>query len=166
VVLASVLGDDDAPDEQPTARTVAVPPLGLAFSQPPGWQRTVEGRIIRVRSADGSTAVTFASPAAGRHNGRVKAALRRGLLRSLRPARVVAEGSGRLGMRRVTSLEVAGGAPPRALRALAIVDSTPYRTYAVTVVSPRDPARARLQEVRAILDSVRLSKPVRARRGR
>lgn len=166
VVLVSVLGDDEPDRPPPAERRIAVPPLGLAVTQPVGWERTIERRVIRLRSPDRSIAVTVSSPIAGRRNGPVKAALRRGLLRGLAPARVIADRPGRLGTRRVTSIEVMGGRRGRRVRALGIVESTPYRTYAVTVVSPAQPSRRLLLQVRRILDSVALSRPVPARRGR
>lgn len=165
-VLASVLGrDEDAGSggARPGARRVSVPPLGLAFTQPAGWERTVDGRVIGLRSPDGTTTLTIASPAAGRQDARVKRALERGLRRRLAPARLVGDAPGQLGTRRVRSVEILGGGRGRRVRALGIVDSTPYRTYAVTVFTPARPSRLRLQQTRTILTSVRLTKPVRRR---
>ena len=165
VVVLSLGGDDSGdPPRRPVARTVAVPGLGMAFSHPSSWTREIDGRVIRLRSPDGSANLTFASPVPGRQPARVKEALERGLRRTLAPARVVGEGPGKLGNRDVTSFEVSGRARGRTVRALGIVDSTPFRTYTVTVVTPARPSRVRLQEVRAILQTVRLTEPVRSNR--
>jgi hypothetical protein len=72
----------------------------------------------------------------------------------------VRDGAGRLGDRQVTSFEVSGRAAKGRVRALALVDSTPYRTYAVTLLTGARPSRRRLAEVQQILGTVRLTKPV------
>ncbi|MBA3326753.1 MAG: hypothetical protein H0T43_00420 [Solirubrobacterales bacterium] len=164
VVVLSLGGDDGDAPPAPAARTVAVPGLGLAFSHPASWKREIDRRVIRLRSPDGSATLTFASPIAGREPARVTEALRSALRRALAPARVIGEGPGKLGNRDVTSFEVRGRARGKTVRALGIVDSTPYRTYTVTVLTPARPSRMRLQEVRAILQTVRLTEPVRSRR--
>jgi hypothetical protein len=90
----------------------------------------------------------------------VKAALKSALLKRLRPAKVVRDGPGQLGDRQVTSFEISGRASNGPVRALALVDSTPFRTYAVTLLTGERPSRRRLAEVQQILGTVRLTKPV------
>ncbi|MGH2839298.1 MAG: hypothetical protein ACRDKY_00555 [Solirubrobacteraceae bacterium] len=164
VVLWPAGGRDDRSRSQPV-RLVSVPQLGLALAHPSTWKQRVEGRVLRLRSADGSAVLTFSAPVRGRYPERVKAALRRALLKRLDPAEVVRDGPGRLGSRRVATFEIFGLAPNRKrVRALALVDSTPYRTYAVTLLTPGRPSRRRLAEVQQILATVRLTKPVRLKR--
>jgi hypothetical protein len=160
-------GGSDAnrkPPEQPV-RLVSVPQLGLAFAHPSTWKQSIEGRVLRLRSKDGSAVLTFSSPVTGRQTPRVKAMMMRALLKRLKPAEVVRDGPGRLGNRRVTSFEVDGRARKGRLRALALVDSTPYRTYAVTLLTPERPSRRRLAEVQQIFGTVRLTKPVLRSKG-
>jgi hypothetical protein len=166
VVAAVVLWPEggsgkDGSDRQPV-RLVSVPQLGLAFAQPSTWKQSPEGRVLRLRSPDGSAVLTFSSPVAGRYPARVKEALKSALLKELKPAEVVRDGPGLLGTRRVSTFELTGfGRGDQPIRALALVDSTPYRTYAVTLITPGRPSRRRLAEVQQILRTVRLTKPVR-----
>jgi hypothetical protein len=166
VVVAAVVlwpegGSGDGADRQPV-RLVSVPQLGLAFAQPSTWKQSAEGRVLRLRSPDGSAVLTFSSPVAGRYPERVKEALKSALLKRLKPAEIVRDGPGRLGTRRVNSFELDGfGRRDERVRALALIDSTPYRTYAVTLITPGRPSRRRLAEVQQILRTVRLTKPVR-----
>lgn len=162
VVLWSALrSDDGAGARQQELRLVSVPQLGYAFAHPRTWRRTVSGSVIRLRSPDGSTVVTFSSPVAGAEPRRVKAAVRRALTTELKPVTVLRDGPGRLGDRTVESLELSGFASSRRVRALALVEDTPHRTYAITLLTPRRPSAKRLAEVAEILDSVQFSKPLR-----
>jgi hypothetical protein len=154
-------GSSDGAPPQPV-RLVSVPQLGLAVAHPSTWKQSAEGRVLRLRSPDGSAVLTFSAPVAGRYPQRVKTALQRALLKRLKPAEIVRDGPGRLGDRRVRSFEIDGyAANDDRVRALALVDSTPYRTYAVTLLTPGRPSRRRLAEVQQILSTVRLTKPVR-----
>jgi len=163
VLWPVVRGDDEggAGAREPAARLVAVPDLGYAFAHPRDWTRTVSGRVIRLRSPDRSTVMTFASPAPGREPRRVKAALKKALMNSLKPATVIRDGPGRLGDRTVESLEISGFAAAGRVRALALVEDTRHRTYAITLLTPRRPSRKRLAEVAQILDSVVFTTPAR-----
>jgi hypothetical protein len=164
IVLAAVVlwprGDSGRATPPQPVRLVSVPQLGLALAHPRTWKASTEGRVLRLRSADGSALLTFSAPVAGRHSMGVKAALKSALLERLRPSKVVRDGAGRLGDRQVTSFEVSGRAAKGRVRALALVDSTPYRTYAVTLLTGARPSRRRLAEVQQILGTVRLTKPV------
>ena len=168
IVLWPVLrGDDDgAGAREPEARLVSVPELGYAFGHPRDWKRTVSGRVIRLRSPEGSAVMTFSSPVPGQQPKRVKAAVRRFLTRSLEPATVVRDGPGRLGDRTVESLEISGYTEGARVRALALVEDTEHRTYAITLLTPRRPSRKRLAEVAQILDSVQFSRPTSVDSGR
>ena len=159
VVLLPKIGGGDRAASTPSVRLVSVPQLGLAFAHPRSWKRTVDGRVIRVRSPDGTAVVTLSSPVAGRHSKAVKAALLRGLKQRLKEVSVLREGRGRLGTRTVDSVEVSGFGETRRVRALGLVGSTSYRTYAVTVLTPLHPSEKRLAEVARILATVRLTKP-------
>jgi hypothetical protein len=165
IVLAAVVlwprGESSgrATPPQPV-RLVSVPQLGLALAHPRTWKQSAERRVLRLRSPDGSALLTFSAPVAGRHSIRVKAALKTALLKRLRPAKVVRDGPARLGDRQATSFEVSGRESNGRVRALALVDSTPYRTYAVTLLTVARPSRRRLAEVQQILGTVRLTKPV------
>jgi hypothetical protein len=164
VLAAAVLwprGDGDgAPARIQPARLVSVPQLGLAFAHPRTWARTVVGRVIRLRSPDGSAVLTFASPVEGRHTQQVEGDLKRALHTRFAPATIVRNGPAKLGTRSVKSFELEGvdaGAP---MRALVLVGSSGYRTYAVTLLTPSSPSAKRLAEVQQILATVRLTKPV------
>lgn len=158
-VLWPALRSDDGARE-PEARLVSVPQLGYAFAHPRTWRRTVSGAVIRLRSPDGSAVMTFSSPVEGAEPRRVKAAVKRALTEQLKPANVLREGPGRLGDRTVQSIELSGFGARGRVRALALVEDTPHRTYAITLLTPRRPSAKRLAEVAEILDSVRLTKPV------
>ena len=60
--------------------------------------------------------------------------------------------------------ELLGRGPKGYERALGLVDSTPFRTYAITVLTPARPSARRLAETAQILATVRLSKPVASKR--
>lgn len=160
VVLYPVLrADDPAPARaSPQARIVSVPELGLAFAHPRSWKRSVTGRVIRLRSPDGAAVMTFAS-VAGRRPKNVKAVLLRSLRARLKPAVVIRDGTGRLGTRTAVSVELAGLSPGARKRALVLVEDTPHRTYAITLITPGRPSRKRLLEATQILATVRLTKP-------
>jgi hypothetical protein len=160
VVLWPEGGSSSRTPPQPV-RLVSVPQLGLALAHPSTWQQSADGRVLHLRSADGTALLTFSSPLAGSHSQRVKAALERALLKRLKPAKIVRDGPGRLGNRRVTTFEIEGSASNGRVRALALVDSTPYRTYAVTLLTAASPSERRLAEVQQILGTVRLTKPAR-----
>lgn len=167
IVLRSALSTDDsrsAPAPAPAVRLVSIPQLGLAFAHPRSWTRSVKGRVIRLRSPEGSAVMTFASPVAGRSPERVKAALLRTLRKRLEPATVIRDGPSRLGTRTVASFELSGFGPSERERALALIDSTPYRTYAVTLLTPGRPSRKRLAEAAQILATVRLGEPLASKR--
>lgn len=140
-------------------RLVSVPQLGLAFAYPSTWSRTVAGRVIRLRNADRSATLTFASPVEGRYSQRVKDALKQELRKRFAPATIVNEGPGRLGRRRVMTFELNGFGADDAVRALVLVGSSPYRTYAVTLLTPSRPSAKGLAQVQQILATVRLTKP-------
>ncbi|MDQ3676942.1 MAG: hypothetical protein M3401_09095 [Actinomycetota bacterium] len=163
VVAAVVLWPDGGGRTAPQpVRLVSVPQLGLALAHPSTWKQRIDGRVLRLRGPDGSAVLTFSAPLAGRNPRGVKAAMERALLKRLAPAEIVRDGPGRLGARRVTSFELVGfAADYKRVRALVLIDSTPYRTYAVTLLTAGRPSRRRLAEVQQILATVRLTKPVR-----
>jgi hypothetical protein len=161
VVLWPKGGGDHKVPRQPV-RLVSVPQLGLAFAHPGTWKRSAARRVLRLRSPDGSAVLTFAAPVRGRHAGAVKESLKQALRGRLKNVKILRDGPGRLGNRRVGSFELDGFQPNgQRVRALGLVDSTPYRTYAITLLTPSRPSRRRLAEVQQILATVRLSKPVR-----
>jgi hypothetical protein len=140
-------------------RFVSVPPLGMVFAHPTSWKRTVSKRVIGLRAPGGSVLVFFSSPIAKPAVGRVKAAAERQLRKQFAPAKIVRDGPGRLGARTVSSFELKGRDKSGIVRALVLVDSTAYRTYAVTVLTGPKPSRRRLGEARAIISTVRFGKP-------
>ncbi len=158
-------GEDTAVDVRgggpvtPTTRTAFVPQLGLAVVYPPSWTQTVDAKVIRLRSPEGSILLTAASPFAGRRPADVKRTLLASLRKRLAPARTLRSGPARLGPRKVYSVELAGRSSGRPVRALALVDDTPYRTYAVTLITSASPSARRLREARAILQAIRFVKP-------
>jgi hypothetical protein len=162
VVLWQIFrSDDSAGAERSSVRLVSVPQLGLAFAHPRSWKTNVEGRVIRLRSPDGAAVMTFSSPVRGAHPSQVKAALERALRDRLKPATIVRDGPGRLGTRTAASFELSGYGPGRTrTRVLALVEDTPHRTYAVTLLTPGRPSRKRLLEASQILATVRLTKPL------
>lgn len=147
-----------APRKLPV-RFVSIPPLGMAFAHPTSWKRTLRGRVIDLRAPGGSVLMLFSSPVAKPAVRSVKAAAERELRRQFAPAKVVREGPQRLGARMVPSFELKGRDKAGAVRALVLVDSTAYRTYAVTVLTGATPSRRRLDEARAIISTVRFGKP-------
>jgi len=170
LIVAGVVlfnGGEDPPPKakiQPV-RLVSVPQLGLAFAHPRTWRRTVSGAVIRLRSPDRSSVMTFASPLRGRHTKRVKQALKDALVKRLKPARILRDAPAKLGSRPVTTFELRGRGPGKQVtRALVFVGSSAYRTYAVTLLTPGRPSARRLAEAQQILATVSLSKPRKVKR--
>lgn len=160
LVLWPALRSDEPTQARATpVRLVTVPQFGLAFAHPRSWSRKVSGRVIRLRSSDGTAILTFSS-FPGREPKRVKAALEGALKTRFSPAKIVRDGPGLLGARRVDSFELSGFDPTGRVRALAMVEDTPYRTYTVTLLTPSHPSHERLLEVSRILATVRFTKPV------
>jgi hypothetical protein len=160
ILWPALFGDDPAPQQaRPPVRLVSIPQLGIAFAHPSSWKRSVGGRVIRLRSPDGAAVMTFAS-VGGRRPKQVKAVLLRTLRARLKPATVASDAPGRLGTRLAASFELVGLGPGTRERALALVEDTAYRTYAVTLLTPARPSRKRLLEATQILASVRLTKPL------
>jgi hypothetical protein len=170
IVAAIVLwpsGDDGngKPLKVQPVRIVSIPQLGLAFAHPRTWKRTLAGRVIRLRSPDGAAVLTFASPAEGRHALQVKAQLKALLRKRFGGSKIVRDGPAKLGRRKVTSFEISGvTAGGGETRALVLVGSSAYRTYAVTLLTPGLPSAKRLVEAQQILATVRFAKPVVPRR--
>jgi hypothetical protein len=162
IVLWPSGGDDAAPARpariQPV-RIVSVPQLGLTFAHPSTWRRSVAGGVIRLRSPERGTLLTFASPTPGSHTQRLKADIKRVLRGRFSPATIVREGPGRLGARPATTFELEGFGPQGRVRALVVVASSRHRTYAVTLLTPIQPSARRLAQVQQILATVRLVKP-------
>lgn len=140
-------------------RIVSVPPLGLGFAHPTAWKRKVTKQVIGLRSPEGSILVFFSSPLARPAVAKVVAEAKAQLLEQFKPAKIVSEQRQPLGTRSVTSFELRGRDKGKIVRALEMVDSTQYRTYAVTVVTGPKPSRQRLREARAIIGTVRFTKP-------
>jgi hypothetical protein len=169
-VAAIVLwpGGDDRPDPpkiQPV-RIVSIPQLGITFAHPRTWKRTVAGAVVRLRSPEQAAVLTFSSPTAGRHVDRLKADLIKLLRKRFGNAKIVHDGPAKLGSRSATSFEMDGvTASGSETRALVIVASSPYRTYAVTLLTPGLPSAKRLAEAQQMLATVRLFKPTAARSG-
>ena len=159
ILWPALFGDDPAPKQAAPVRLVSIPQLGIAFAHPSSWKRSVGGRVIRLRSPDGAAVMTFAS-VGGRRPKEVKAVLLRTLRARLKPATVARDAPGRLGTRSAATFELIGLSPGTRERALALVEDTAYRTYAVTVLTPARPSRKRLLEATQILASVRLTKPL------
>jgi hypothetical protein len=142
-------------------RIVSVPQLGLAFAHPRTWTRSVTGRVISLRSPDGSSLLTFTTPTAGHHTERVKSETRRELLERFDPAKIVREGPAKLGRQPATSFELTGFSPDNDnVRVLVVIASTDERTYTATLLTPLRPSAKTLAEVQQILATVRLTKPV------
>ena len=163
VLLPALRGEDPGP-RPPSVRIVSVPPLGYAFSHPRSWKRSVSQRVIRLQSPDGTAIMIFSSPVAGREPRLVKDALRRGLHQRLKRVTTVRDGKGRVAGRTVDTIELLGVGTRGRVRALGIVATSPYRTYAITLLTPARPSRKRLAEVASILETVRFSKPVPSKR--
>jgi hypothetical protein len=166
VVAAIVLwpeGDDAGkPPKIQAVRIVSVPQLGITFAHPRTWKRTVSGTVIRLRSPERAAVLTFASPTAGRYTDRLKADLKAVMRKRFDDVRFVHEGPAKLGSRKVTSFELQGvRAGSGEIRALVLVGSSAWRTYAVTLLTPGLPSAKRLVEAQQILATVRLFEPRR-----
>jgi hypothetical protein len=151
-----------APAKIVPVRLVSVPQLGLAFAYPSTWSRTVAGRVIRLRNADRDATLTFSSPVAGRYAKRLRDELKQTLRKQFAPATIVHDGPGRLGRRKALTFELQGFGPEDSVRALVVICSSPYRTYAVTLLTPSRPSAKGLAQVQQILATVRLTKPQRS----
>jgi hypothetical protein len=131
----------------------------MGFGHPTSWKRVVHRRVIELRSPDRSILLFLSSPVAKPAARSVKAAAKRQLLKELAPAKVVGDRPGRLGDRVVSSFELRGRDKSGTVRALVLVGSTAYRTYAVTMLTGPTPSRRRVEEAREIIASVRFSEP-------
>ncbi|HTN25023.1 MAG TPA: hypothetical protein VL120_13600 [Solirubrobacteraceae bacterium] len=140
-------------------RIVSVPQRGWGFAHPTSWVRNVSRDVIRLRSPDGSISMFFSSPAARPAVEAVTAGVKQTLLKQFAPAKIVHEGSEPLGKLSVPSFELRGKAKGKVVRALEMVYATPYRTYAVTVVTGEHPSGVYFREARAIIGTVRFTKP-------
>jgi hypothetical protein len=161
VVLQSRGGDDD-PSARAVqrARIVSVPVLGLTFAYPATWSRDVSGAVIRLRAPHSAAAMTFASPVEGRHDKQLKADTLEALRQRYAPAKVLRDGPAKLGPRAVASFELQGtGSRGEVVRALALVGSSDFRTYVVTLITPRRPSARTLAQAQQVLATVRLVKP-------
>jgi hypothetical protein len=160
-VLQARGGDDGAgKGAVQRARIVSVPQLGLTFAYPATWSRDVSGTVIRLRAPREAAVMTFATPVAGREDARIKSATLEALRIRYAPAKVLREGPARLGPRKVASFELQGkGSRGGVVRVLALVGSSDFRTYVVTLATPRRPSAKTLAQARQILATVRLPKP-------
>lgn len=163
VVLVSAGDDTPRAKKASPVRIVSVPPLGLGFAHPTSWKRKVSKQVIGLRSPDGSILVFFSSPLARPAVAEVEAQAKVELLAQFKPAKIVNESRQPLGRRNVSSFELRGRDKGKVVRALEMIDSTPYRTYAVTVLTGAKPSRRQLQEARSIIATVRLTKPTALR---
>lgn len=141
------------------ARIVSVPQLGLTFAYPATWSRTVSGRVIRLRAPKGAAVMAFSSPVEGRHTDRLKADVKDALRERYAPATIVKEGSAKLGSRKAASFELEGADDGEIVRALAVIASSPHRTYLVTLITPGRPSAKTLAQAQQVLATVRLPKP-------
>ncbi len=159
-------GSDEAsgPPKRLPFRIVSVPPLGIGFAHPRGWKRTVRKRVIGLRSPDRSTLMFLSSPVARPARKQVKDEAARALLRQFAPAKIVREAPGSLGNRPAATFELKGRDRSGVVRALVLVTSTPYRTYAVTILTGPRPSGRRLREASQIVGTVRFSRPLRRKR--
>lgn len=164
VLLSRGDGSVARPPAAPQVRTAFVPQLGLVVAYPSSWTRTIDGRVIRLRSPEGSILLTVASPVPGRHPADVKRALLAGLRKRLAPATTLRSGPARLGPRHVVSVELSGHSGGHPVRALALVEDTKYRSYAVTLLTSASPSARGLHEAQAILQAIRFVKPVKVTR--
>lgn len=157
-------GDGPQRDAVQRARIVSVPQLGLTFAYPATWSRDVSGIVIRLRAPRNAAAMTFSSPVEGRHDKRLKADALAALRSRYDPAKVVRDGPAKLGSRGVTSVELEGkGSRGEVVRALALVGSSRYRTYVVTLITPGRPSARTLAQAQQVLATVRLARPRSAR---
>jgi hypothetical protein len=153
-------GDDAGTGAVQRARIVSVPQLGLTFAYPATWSRDVSGTVIRLRAPREAAVMTFATPVEGRRDALVKSATLEALRMRYAPAKVLREGPARLGSRKVASFELQGkGSRGGVVRVLALVGSSDFRTYVVTLVTPRRPSAKTLAQARQVLATVRLPKP-------
>ena len=168
LIVAGVVlspGDDDAGDGAERgavqrARIVSVPQLGLTFAYPATWSRDVSGAVIRLRAPRNAAAMTFAAPVEGRHDKRLKADTLRALRERYAEVKVLRDGPAKLGTRTVSSFELQGlGSRGESVRALALVGSSKYRTYVVTLITPGRPSARTLAQAQQVLATVRLPKP-------
>ena len=141
------------------ARIVSVPQLGLTFAYPATWSRTVSGRVIQLHAPNNAAVMAISSPVEGAHTRQLKADVKEALRKRYDPARIVAERRAKLGSRDATSVEVKGADNGKIVRALAVVGSSRYRTYLVTLITPRRPSAKTLAQAQQVLATMRLPKP-------
>ncbi len=163
VVAVAVLwpGGDAAPKKagKLPIRIVSVPQRGWGFAHPTNWDRNVSRDVIRLRSPDGSISMFFSSPAARPAVEAVRAGVKQTLLKQFAPAKIVHEGNEPLGQLDVPAFELRGKEKGKVVRALEMVYATQYRTYAVTVVTGEHPSGPYFKQARAIIGTVRFTKP-------
>jgi hypothetical protein len=168
LIVAGVVlwpGDDGgrprAAGTQP-ARIVSIPQLGMTFAYPSTWERTVSGLVVSLHAPADAALMTFSSPVKGRETDRVLADTKDALRKRFAPAKIVHTGPAKLGSRKVTSFELRGDDGGEPVRALALIGSSRYRTYVVTLLTPARPSAKTLAEAQELLSTVRLVQPRRA----
>jgi len=107
----------------------------MGFAHPTTWKRRVSKAVIAVRQPRRLDRRVLLLAAARPAVDEVKAGAKQELLKQFKPAKIVHEGNEPLGRRSVPELRAARKDKGRPVRALEMVDASPYRTYAVTVVT-------------------------------
>jgi hypothetical protein len=144
------------------ARIVSIPQFGMTFAYPSTWERTVSGLVVALHAPAGAALMTFSSPVRGRETDRVLADAKDALRKRFAPAKIVHTGPAKLGSRKVTSFELRGTEARKPIRALALVGTSRWRTYVVTLLTPARPSAKTLAEAQEVLATVKFVEPRRA----
>jgi len=159
--------DDDGPAAARTAtqevrvrvdqRTFAK--FGIALGRPKGWSTSVRRGVLSASSSDTSMTVAI-SVAGGSGKAQAVRASDRKELKRLFKAREVSRQRSSVGTASTLVTELVGTqSKGRRIRILSMGASSRWRTYSVQVFTVPQPSTARLLEMRALLASVRYSKP-------
>ncbi len=165
--LGWLLFDDDG---QPVAGTstqqvrIDVDPrtfkkFGIAFGRPKGWSAAVRRGVLNASSPDSSMSVAISIAGASGKEQQVRASDRKELKRLFK-AKEVGRRRSSVGTAPTLITELTGTqSKGRRIRILSMGLSSRWQTYSVQVFTVPQPSSRRVLELRALLSSVRYSKP-------
>ena len=146
----------------PEADPLSYPRQGLRLMRPPGWTAQLRDGVIRLRAPMASVAISTdgrdVDSAAIR--SRALSVVRRGLALATRTGRSTLS----FGGLRAPAHELRGRAPGGAQIDVVVAGADGrWRTYGVTIVRAEAAPAQRLEDIAAILASVRIHRPRRVR---
>lgn len=133
--------------------------FGITFGRPKGWSASVRRGVLNASSPDSTISVAISAAGASGKEQEVRASDRKELKRLFK-AKEVSRRRTSVGTAPTLVTELTGTqSKGRRIRILSMGLSSPWQTYSVQVFTAPQPSSRRLLELRALLASVRYSKP-------